>query len=155
MVRRSVVSGEVVAVLHLHLWWFLITLLTGESSVEEGGAIVTGYLGIFIETDIRFHKLIYFIKDIKYLQWVSISKLYKWFLWLAFWCSSQNQNMIFYLQFFIEIGLREDLPCQNQWFFGKVPKGLWPPSFSENYIANFWDNHAQKVFLIVFLKVFW
>ena len=34
--------------------------------------------------------------------------------------------------------IRDGWPHQNGWIFGKIPNGLWPPpSFSENYIADF------------------
>ena len=42
--------------------------------------------------------------------------------------------------------LRDDWKFQNGCFFGKVPNGLWPPppSFSENYIADFPTKMRQK-----------
>ena len=38
--------------------------------------------------------------------------------------------------------IREASPYQNGWIFGKVPNGLWPPSFSENYLAIFSPKKA-------------
>ena len=53
--------------------------------------------------------------------------------------------------------LREASPLQNGWIFGKVPNGLWPPppSFSENYIADFatkMRDFATKVRMFIIIS---
>ena len=42
--------------------------------------------------------------------------------------------------------LREGSRYQIGWSFGKIPNGLWPPSppsFLENYIANFYNGYGR------------
>ena len=47
---------------------------------------------------------------------------------------------------YITPSLRDAYPFQNEWIFGKVPNGLWPPpSFWESYIAHF----ATKVRMFI------
>ena len=42
------------------------------------------------------------------------------------------------------VSLRDGPGHQNEWIFAKVPNGLWPPSFSENYIAIFFHKAPFK-----------